>query len=79
MENEKVLKEIFQFTFTIDESVPEAEWIYNQLPNWDSVGHMTMISEVEDKFGIMLETDDIIDWSSYEKGKEILKKYGKEF
>ncbi len=42
---------------------------------WDSVGHMTLMAELEDTFDIMLETDDIVDFSSYEKGKEILKKY----
>lgn len=47
---------------------------------WDSVGHMTLISSIEDAFDIMMETDDIIDFSSYEKGIEILKnKYGIEF
>lgn len=47
---------------------------------WDSVGHMTLISTIEDAFDIMMETDDIIDFSSYEKGIEILKnKYGIEF
>ena len=35
-----------------------------------------MIAELEDKFEIMLDTDDIIDFSSYEIGKDILKKYG---
>ncbi len=55
----------------------------DQLPNlkyqgvelWDSVGHMTLMAALEDAFDIMLDTDDIIDFSSYEKGKEILKKY----
>lgn len=47
---------------------------------WDSVGHMTLISTLEDTFDIMMETDDIIDFSSYEKGIEILKsKYNVEF
>ena len=47
---------------------------------WDSVGHMTLISALEDTFDIMMETDDIIDLSSYEKGIEILKsKYNVEF
>ena len=36
---------------------------------------MTLMAELEDVFDIMLETDDIVDFSSYEKGKEILKKY----
>lgn len=44
---------------------------------WDSVGHMTLVAAIEDTFDIMMETDDIIDFSSYEKGIEILKeKYG---
>lgn len=47
---------------------------------WDSVGHMTLMAAIEDAFDIMLETDDIVDFSSYEKGKEILtKNYGIEF
>lgn len=42
---------------------------------WDSVGHMSLVANLEDAFDIMMEMDDIIDLSSYEKGKEILKKY----
>ena len=47
---------------------------------WDSVGHMTLMAALEDAFDIMLETDDIVDFSSYEKGKEILsQKYEVKF
>lgn len=45
---------------------------YQQIDLWDSVGHMTLVANLEDAFDIMMETDDIIDLSSYEKGKEIL-------
>ena len=48
---------------------------YNDIPEWDSIGHMTLISGLEDEFKISIETDDIVDFSSFEKGKEILKKY----
>lgn len=49
---------------------------YQDIPAWDSVGHMAMIAALEETFDIMMETDDIIDFSSYEKGIEILaKKY----
>lgn len=48
---------------------------YQAVPLWDSVGHMTLVANLEDVFDIMMETDDIIDFSSYEKGKEILAKY----
>lgn len=47
---------------------------------WDSVGHMTLMAALEDAFDIMLETDDIVDFSSYEKGKEMLsQKYDVSF
>lgn len=53
---------------------------YQSIELWDSVGHMNLIANVEDTFDIMMETDDITDLSSYEKGIEILReKYGIEF
>lgn len=52
---------------------------YQSVELWDSVGHMTLVAAIEDAFDIMLDTDDIIDLSSYVKGKEILKKYDVEF
>lgn len=48
---------------------------YQEIPEWDSVGHMSLVAELEDAFDIMMDTDDIIDFSSYDKGIEILKKY----
>lgn len=49
---------------------------YQSVETWDSVGHMGLIAALEDAFDIMMDTDDIIDFSSYEKGKEIMSKYG---
>ena len=48
---------------------------YGESDQWDSVGHMKLIAALEDAFDIMVDMDDIIDLSSFEKGKEILKKY----
>ena len=52
---------------------------YQDIIEWDSVGHMTLMSTLEDTFDIMMETDDIIDFDSFEKGIEILKKYNVDF
>ena len=53
---------------------------YQKVTAWDSVGHMSLIAALEEAFDIMMEVDDIIDLSSYEKGKEILSKnYDVEF
>lgn len=52
---------------------------YQSVDTWDSVGHMGLIATLEESFDIMFDTDDIIDFSSYEKGKEIMLKYGISF
>ncbi len=48
---------------------------FNDIEEWDSIGHMSLMAALEEIFDISLETDDIVDFSSYQKGKEILKKY----
>lgn len=45
---------------------------YQDIDAWDSVGHMGLMSAIEEAFDIMMEPDDIIDFSSFEKGQEIL-------
>lgn len=53
---------------------------YQGVRNWDSVGHLNLIAALEDEFEIMMDTDDIVDLSSYEKGMEILiSNYGIKF
>ena len=48
---------------------------YNSIDTWDSIGHMQLMAELEDAFEIEFEMDDIINFSSYRKGIEILEKY----
>ena len=52
---------------------------YQDIKAWDSVGHMGLVAALEDAFDIMLETEDISDLSSYDRGKEILAKYDVDF
>ena len=74
MTNLEKYNQVFCETFEIAND-QLADLKYQDIQAWDSVGHMTLIANLEDSFDIMMETDDIIDFSSYEKGKEILKKY----
>lgn len=74
MENLQKYNRVFMEILGIEEECL-AELKYLGVANWDSVGHMGIIAGLEEAFDIMLDTDDIIDLSSYEKGKEILKKY----
>ena len=64
------------FVETLQITAEQCEGLqYQGVELWDSVGHMTLVAAIEDAFDIMLETDDIVDLSSFEKGKEILAKY----
>lgn len=49
---------------------------YQSIPQWDSVGHMALVTELENAFNVTFDTDDIIDMSSVAKAKEILAKLG---
>ena len=62
-------------TFNVKEDKLKNNLEYDSIPEWDSVGHMTMVAALEEAFDIVLEMDDIIDFSSFNYGKEILKKY----
>ena len=72
--NLEIYKNAFIESFEITEkSLDSLE--YQSIVNWDSVGHMSLMAALEDGFDIMMEMDDIIDFSSFKKGKELLKKY----
>lgn len=76
MTNLELYNKAFTDTFEVSEDqLPTLE--YQAIGAWDSVGHMSLVAALEDAFDIMMDTDDIIDFSSYEKGKEILAKYDK--
>ena len=42
---------------------------------WDSVHQLGVVSALEDAFDIMFDPEDIMELTSYAKGKEILQKY----
>ncbi|SFS45966.1 hypothetical protein SAMN02910357_00849 [Succinivibrio dextrinosolvens] len=80
MNNLEKYNKIFMETFNLNET-EIGSLKYNGIKAWDSVGHMSLIAAIESEFDIMLDTSDIISFSSYEKGKEILSKddYGINF
>lgn len=74
MSNREKYNNAFITAFEIDESQLTGLQ-YQDVEAWDSIGHMNLVAELEDAFDIEMETDDIIDFSSYEKGIEIMHKY----
>ena len=67
MNNKEKYDQAFVAAFSLDKKVLEKGLEYNSIPEWDSIGHMSLISELEQAFKISIETDDVIDFSSYKK------------
>lgn len=73
MENIQKYREAFVKSLEIREDQLES-LEYQGVSEWDSVGHMALIAAIEEAFDIMMDTDDILEFSSFERGKEILSK-----
>ena len=78
MDNNQIYVQAFIEAFEVKEDeVPNLE--YESIEAWDSVGHMVLIAELEERFDIIIDMEDIIDFSGFEKGKELLGKYDVSF
>ena len=75
MSNKHKYQDIFIKSLSINNNKFNENIKYNEIPEWDSIGHMTLMSGLEEGFSITMDTDDIVDFSSFKKGIEILKKY----
>jgi len=77
--NEEKLRSIFASALDIDIELVTDELAYNSIPAWDSLAHMTLITEIDDQFDTMLDTEDVLDMSTFAKAKVILAKYDVQF
>lgn len=75
MNNIEKLNQTFARMLNINISKVNDDLAYDSVPEWDSVAHMILVTELENVFDVMLDTDDVIDMSSVGKAKEILAKY----
>jgi len=76
MENNQKLINSVQEALGLDTSSIVDSLTYQSVPEWDSISHMILISQLEEDFNVSLETDDVIDMSSFAKAREILAKHG---
>lgn len=54
---EKVIREVFPIEAeTIDEN-----WTSDDIPDWDSVGHLNLIMEIEKEFNIKIEIEEMFE------------------
>jgi acyl carrier protein len=72
---EERVRKVFVDVLNLDRDASAAGLIYNESQGWDSIGHMRLVAGLEEDFDCMLEMEDILDMSSYEKAVEIMGKY----
>lgn len=65
----------FRTALKLPDSVDLTEVEYHSTPGWDSVGHMALVALLEQEFDCMLDMDDILEMSNYEKVTSIMGKY----
>lgn len=79
MNKNQLLKNVFSETLGIEDNLINDELKYQSIPEWDSVNHMYLITELENSFELEIDSDDILEIKSFKEAKEVLKKYGVEF
>ena len=72
---EQKLREIFSQSLGMNIADVVDSLRYAEAPQWDSIAHMSLVAEIEEGFDIMLDAEDVIDMSSFEKAKSIVAKY----
>lgn len=73
MTNTEKLATCFRDILDLPADADVGQLAYQQHPSWDSVAHMRLVAAIETAFDVMMETDQILDMSSYQKAQEILE------
>lgn len=75
MKNSETYVGAFVEVFGVHPEELNADFSVSRVKKWNSLNHIQLISLLEEKFNIFFDGEDIIEFDSFEKGKEILKKY----
>ena len=76
MTNLEKYNKVFMNVLGVNEGALNDSFTFKNVPQWDSVAHLSLINELEEVFDVMFESEDILHYGSYENGKKILGKYG---
>lgn len=73
---EQKYRDVFKEVFGVQENILNDTFSKNSVKDWDSVHQLNIIASLEDAFDIMFDPEDIMEFTSFKVGKEILRKYG---
>lgn len=66
---EQSFREVFSESLNINVTDVVDSLPYGESPQWDPIAHMSLVAATEERFDIMLDAEDVIDMSSFEKAK----------
>lgn len=73
------LRAVFRHTLDLDlepaATVAVDDLAYRALTAWDSIGHMRLVAAIETAFDVMLDTDEVIDLSSFAQAAAIVGRH----
>lgn len=75
MTNIEKYNQAFVDVFAVNTLVLNDDFSKNSVGEWDSIHQLNIISLLEDSFDVMFDPEDIMEFVSYGKGRELLKKY----
>ncbi len=75
MNTTQTLQDIIAAALSIPANEVTDDLSYQSIPEWDSVSHIYLITELEAAFSITIDTDEVLEMSSVEKVKETLRKH----
>lgn len=75
MTNIEKYNDTFVEVFGVEIVVLNDGFSKESVDTWDSVHLLNIIALLEESFDIMFDPEDIMEFTSYGKGREILKKY----
>ena len=73
------LRDAFRSSLDLPPETDVDDLRYQDNEKWDSLAHMSLIASIEDEFSVMIDTDDVINLSSFKEAVRILGEYGVEF
>ncbi|QPC45513.1 acyl carrier protein [Mangrovibacillus cuniculi] len=79
MRNIDKYKHAFITALDIEESEVREDLALGDIREWDSIGHMGLISEMEDVFDVSIDAEWMTEFNSYSSGLELLKRLGVDF
>ena len=79
MEDLEKYNNAFVQVFSVKSEELNDDYGKDTVDEWDSVHQLSLIAELEEAFDIMFDPEDIMEMTSYAKGKELLRKYDVEF